>query len=81
MSRVPPAAKVAARRRAEESEASQPPPAVRPTLDYRCHNFLPVRSNYTWSKALDTSSLVTAQGTENDVPQDPDSLAADYGRS
>ncbi len=55
--------------------------ALRATLDYRFHNFLQLRSNYTWSKALDTSSLVTAQGTENDVPQDPDSLAAEKGLS
>ena len=55
--------------------------ALRATLDYRFHNFLQLRSNYTWSKALDTSSLVTAQGTENDVPQDPDSLSAEKGLS
>ncbi|MGI4978804.1 MAG: TonB-dependent receptor [Janthinobacterium lividum] len=55
--------------------------ALRATLDYRFHNFVQLRSTYTWSKALDTSSLVTAQGTENDVPQDPDSLAAEKGLS
>ncbi len=55
--------------------------ALRATLDYRFHDFLQLRSTYAWSKSLDTSSLVTAQGTENDVPQDPDSLAAEKGLS
>ncbi|MGI4758862.1 MAG: carboxypeptidase regulatory-like domain-containing protein [Janthinobacterium lividum] len=55
--------------------------ALRATLDYRFHNVVQLRSNYTWSKALDTGSLVTAQGSENDVPQDPDSLAAEKGLS
>ncbi len=55
--------------------------AVRATLDYRLGRLVQLRSNYTWSKALDTSSLVTAQGTENDLPQDPDSLAAEKGLS
>ena len=55
--------------------------ALRATLDYRLGRLVQLRSNYTWSKALDTSSLVTAQGTENDVPQDPDSLAAEKGLS
>ncbi len=55
--------------------------ALRATLEYRWNRVLQLRSNYTWSKAIDTSSLVTAQGTENDVPQDPDSLAAEKGLS
>ncbi len=55
--------------------------ALRATLDYRLSRWVQLRSNYTWSKALDTSSLVTAQGTENDLPQDPDSLRAEKGLS
>lgn len=55
--------------------------ALRATLDYRLGRLVQLRSNYTWSKALDTGSLVTAQGTENDLPQDPDSLAAEKGLS
>ena len=55
--------------------------ALQATLDYRLGNYVQLRSNYTWSKAIDTSSLVTAQGTENDLPQDPDSLAAEKGLS
>lgn len=51
------------------------------TLSYRYRSYLQMRSTYIWAKALDTSSLVTAQGTENDVPQDPDSLAAEKGLS
>ncbi len=55
--------------------------ALQATLDYRLGNRVQMRSTYVWSKALDTSSLVTAQGTENDLPQDPDSLAAEKGLS
>ncbi len=55
--------------------------ALQATLDYRLGNRVQMRSTYVWSKALDTGSLVTAQGTENDLPQDPDSLAAEKGLS
>lgn len=51
------------------------------TLEYRRGTVLQIRGTYAWSKALDTGSLVTAQGTENDLPQDPDSLRAEKGLS
>jgi len=55
--------------------------ALLTTLEYRRGSALQLRGTYTWSKALDTGSLVTAQGTDNDVPQDPDSLRAEKGLS
>lgn len=55
--------------------------ALLTTLEYRHGSVLQVRGTYAWSKALDTGSLVTAQGSENDVPQDPDSLHAEKGLS
>ena len=51
------------------------------SLSYQFRDWLQLRSNYIWGKSIDTSSLVVAQGTENDVPQDPDSLAAEKGLS
>ncbi len=51
------------------------------SLSYQFREWLQLRSNYIWGKSIDTSSLVVAQGTENDLPQDPDSLAAEKGLS
>ncbi len=51
------------------------------TVESRGGRLLQLRGTYAWSRSLDTSSLVTAQGSENDVPQDPDSLRAEKGLS
>jgi len=37
--------------------------------------------SYTWSKAIDDGSIVTTQGGDNDLPQDPDSRSAERGLS
>ena len=55
--------------------------ALQAVLAWQFNSVFQLRSTYQWAKSLDTSSLVAAQGTENDVPQDPDSLAAEKGLS
>jgi len=55
--------------------------SLQATLAWQWRNVLQVRSTYKWGKSLDTSTLVVAQGSENDTPQDPDSLAAEKGLS
>lgn len=55
--------------------------ALQAVLAWQWRDILQLRSTYIWGKSIDTSSLVTAQGSENDVPQDPDSLAAEKGLS
>ena len=55
--------------------------ALQAVLAWQLGSVFQLRSTYQWAKSLDTSSLVAAQGTENDVPQDPDSLAAEKGLS
>ena len=55
--------------------------ALTTTVEYRRGTLLALRGTHTWSKSLDTGSLVTAQGGEDDVPQDPDSLSAEKGLS
>ncbi len=55
--------------------------ALTTTVEYRRGSLLTMRGAHTWSKSLDTGSLVTAQGGEDDVPQDPDSLRAEKGLS
>ena len=55
--------------------------ALTTTMEYRRGSLLTLRGAHTWSKSLDTGSLVTAQGGEDDVPQDPDSLRAEKGLS
>ena len=39
------------------------------------------QASYTYSKAIDDGSIVTTQGGDNDLPQDPDSRAAERGLS
>lgn len=55
--------------------------SLQAVLAWQLGSVFQLRSTYQWAKSLDTSSLVVAQGTENDVPQDPDSLAAEKGLS
>jgi hypothetical protein len=40
-----------------------------------------LRANYTFSRNIDTGSLEITQGTDNDLPQNPYSLAAERGLS
>jgi hypothetical protein len=55
--------------------------ALQATLSYQFHDVVQLRSTYIWGRSIDTSSLVTAQGSENDITQDPDSLRAEKGLS
>ena len=55
--------------------------ALTTTVEYRRGAALTLRGTHTWSKSLDTGSLVTAQGGEDDLLQDPDSLRAEKGLS
>jgi hypothetical protein len=55
--------------------------SLQAVLAWQWRNIFQLRSTYIWGKSIDTSSLVVAQGSENDVPQDPDSLAAEKGLS
>ncbi|SEB58543.1 TonB-dependent Receptor Plug Domain [Terriglobus roseus] len=55
--------------------------ALQATLSWQFHDILQMRSTYIWQKSIDTSSLVSAQGSENDITQDPDSLRAEKGLS
>lgn len=51
------------------------------TFEYRRNKYLSFHSSYTWSKAIDDGSIVTTQGGDNDLPQDPDSRSAERGLS
>jgi hypothetical protein len=67
--------------RYKETEGLSSYNALQATLTYQLGRMVQLRSNYAWGKSIDTSSLVSAQGSENDLPQDPDSLAAEKGLS
>jgi hypothetical protein len=51
------------------------------TFEYRRNKYLSFHTSYTWSKAIDDGSIVTTQGGDNDLPQDPDSRRAERGLS
>jgi hypothetical protein len=51
------------------------------TFEYRRGKYLSFQASYTWSKALDDGSIVTTQGGDNDLPQDPDNRSAERGLS
>ncbi len=51
------------------------------TFEYRRNKYLSFHTSYTWSKAIDDGSIVTTQGGDNDLPQDPDSRSAERGLS
>ena len=53
----------------------------RTTFEYRRNKYLSLHTSYTWSKAIDDGSIVTTQGGDNDLPQDPDSRQAERGLS
>jgi Carboxypeptidase regulatory-like domain/TonB dependent receptor len=50
-------------------------------FEYRRGKYLSFHTSYTWSKAIDDGSIVTTQGGDNDLPQDPDSRGAERGLS
>jgi carboxypeptidase family protein/TonB-dependent receptor-like protein len=50
-------------------------------FEYRRSKYLSFHTSYTWSKAIDDGSIVTTQGGDNDLPQDPDSRGAERGLS
>ena len=51
------------------------------TFEYRRNKYLSFHTSYSWSKAIDDGSIVTTQGGDNDLPQDPDSRSAERGLS
>lgn len=51
------------------------------TYEQRLMKRLLLRANYTFSRNIDTGSLEITQGTDNDLPQNPYSLAAERGLS
>ncbi len=51
------------------------------TFEYRRSKYLTMHTTYLWSKAIDDGSIVTTQGGDNDLPQDPDNRAAERGLS
>jgi hypothetical protein len=55
--------------------------ALQATFEYRRSKYLAFQTSYTWSKAIDDGSIVTTQGGDNDLPQDPDSRAGERGLS
>ncbi len=67
--------------RYKETEGLSSYNALQTTFNYQLNSMVQLRSTYTWGRSLDTSSLVSAQGSENDITQDPDSLRAEKGLS
>jgi len=55
--------------------------ALTVTFTQRLWHGLTVKSNYTWSKALDDASNPGADNAEPNFPQDPSNLAAEKGLS
>ena len=50
-------------------------------FEFRRGRYVLLHASYTYSKAIDDASIVTTQGGDNDLPQDPDSRAAERGLS
>jgi hypothetical protein len=48
---------------------------------YQLNRYLALHTSYTYSKAIDDGSIVTTQGGDNDLPQDPDNRKAERGLS
>ena len=55
--------------------------ALQTTFEYRRNQYVSLHVSYTWSKAMDDGSIVTTQGGDNDLPQDPDDRNAERGLS
>ncbi len=67
--------------RYKETEGLTSYNSLQATFNYQLNRFVQLRSSYIWGKSLDEGTVVSAQGSENDLPQDPDSLAAEKGLS
>lgn len=50
-------------------------------FNLKTQKFINFQASYTYSKAIDDGSIVTTQGGDNDLPQDPDSRQAERGLS
>jgi hypothetical protein len=55
--------------------------ALQTTFEFRRSRYLSLHASYTYSKAIDDGSIVTTQGGDNDLPQDPDNRQAERGLS
>jgi len=55
--------------------------SLQTSFEYRRGKYLSFHTSYTWSKAIDDGSIVTTQGGDNELPQDPDSRGAERGLS
>jgi hypothetical protein len=51
------------------------------TFEFRRGRYVSLHTSYTYSKALDDGSIVTTQGGDNDLPQDPDTRQNERGLS
>jgi len=55
--------------------------ALQTTFELRRSRYVSFHASYTYSKIIDDGSIVTTQGTDNDLPQDPDNRQAERGLS
>ena len=55
--------------------------ALQTTFELRRSRYVSLHASYTYSKIIDDGSIVTTQGTDNDLPQDPDNRQAERGLS
>jgi hypothetical protein len=55
--------------------------ALQTAFEFRRSRYLSLHASYTYSKAIDDGSIVTTQGGDNDLPQDPDHRLAERGLS
>jgi len=51
------------------------------SFELRRGRYISLHTSYTYSKAIDDGSIVTTQGGDNDLPQDPDYRGAERGLS
>jgi hypothetical protein len=55
--------------------------ALQTSFERQLRRGMRVRVNYVFSRAIDTGSIDQTQGTDNDLPQTPDSITAERGLS
>ena len=55
--------------------------ALQTSIERRFQRGLRLRVNYVFSRNIDTGSIDQTQGTDNDLPQTPDSITAERGLS
>ncbi len=51
------------------------------TFEFRSGRYLMLHTSYTYARAIDDASIVTTQGGDNDLPQDPDNRNQERGLS